>query len=161
MHVQLIVDPSLCAACKSYRSGSLCDALVVLQGCDVRFSAAHLGMEGGHDELGGIVAVVRLPAQHTRHGGAVLRVQGRVNFIKQVEGRRIAALDGKDERQSHERLLPAAQLLHDKILARPERHLCGSLLSYTGSKIVKFRVQRCNTGQLYRTVDVAQGISTS
>ena len=53
----------------------------------------------------------------------VLGVQRRINLVEQVEGRRVAALDGKDEGQRHEGLLPAAQLLHDKHLPRAEGDL--------------------------------------
>ena len=90
---------------------------------DQQTMVAHLAMEGGDNELGRVCLIVRLAAEHARHGGAVLRVERGIDLIKQVEGRRVAALDGKDERQGHQRLLPAAQLLHHQILTRPERHL--------------------------------------
>ena len=80
-------------------------------------------MEGGDDELGRVGLIVRLAAEHARHGGAVLRVERGIDLIKQVEGRRVATLDCKNERQGHQRFLPAAQLLHHQVLARPERHL--------------------------------------
>ncbi len=50
----------------------------------------HLRVEGGDDELGGVVLVVRLRAQHARNGRAVLRVERRVDLVKQVERRRVA-----------------------------------------------------------------------
>ncbi len=80
-------------------------------------------MECGDDELGRVGAVVGLAAKHARDRGAVLRIEGRVDFIEEVERCGVAALDGENERQSHECLLAAAQLLHHQVLARPERHL--------------------------------------
>ena len=50
-------------------------------------------------------------APPTCHRLPVLSVQGSINLIKEVEGAGIALLDGKDERQSHQRLLPSGQLL--------------------------------------------------
>ena len=50
----------------------------------------------------------------TAHGGtppqqqpAHLWIQGCINLVKQVERSRVTALDGEDERQGHQRLLPA------------------------------------------------------
>ena len=51
-------------------------------------------------------------AQHTR-----ARTRTRTDLVEQVEGRGVAALDRKDERERDERLLPAAQLLDAHRLA--------------------------------------------
>lgn len=61
-----------------------------------------LGVEGGDDELGWVVTVVRLPAEHASHSGPVLGVQGRIDLIKQIEGRRVAAV--RDQTDSDERM---------------------------------------------------------
>ena len=48
----------------------------------------------------------------TCHALSVLGVQGLVDLVKQVEGGRVALLDGEDEGQGHQRLLTPGQLLH-------------------------------------------------
>ncbi len=82
-------------------------------------------MEGGDDELRRVGRVGRLRGQHARHGRAVGRVQRGVDLVEQVEGRRVAALDGKDERERDQRLLPAAQRRErrGRARARAERNL--------------------------------------
>ena len=45
-------------------------------------------------------------------GRAVLRVEIRINLVKQVEGRGITLLDRKDEGEGDERLLTTGQLRH-------------------------------------------------
>ncbi len=40
--------------------------------------------------------------QHLRHGGAVLRVEVGVDFVEEVEGCRVALLDGEDEGEGAE-----------------------------------------------------------
>jgi hypothetical protein len=62
-------------------------------------------------------------SQHGSHCLAVLRIQRSVDFVEQVEGGRVHALDGKDEGQRDERLLATAQLLHRHWLVRPKSHL--------------------------------------
>ena len=70
----------------------------------------HLRPEGGADELrvaaaalaatalaGRVVGARTQRLQHARHRGAVLRVQVRVDLVEEVEGRRVAALDGEDQ----------------------------------------------------------------
>lgn len=57
--------------------------------------------------------LMEIPAEWiTRHGLPVLSIQGLVDFIKQVEGRRVALLNGKDEGESHQGFLSSWQLLH-------------------------------------------------
>ncbi|KAF3844148.1 hypothetical protein F7725_016196 [Dissostichus mawsoni] len=55
----------------------------------------------------------------------VLGVEGLVDLIEQVEGSGVAFLDGKDQGQSHQRLLTSRQLLHlsHLTLLPCERHL--------------------------------------
>mmetsp|Transcript_4217 Transcript_4217/g.17377 ORF Transcript_4217/g.17377 Transcript_4217/m.17377 type:complete len:269 (-) Transcript_4217:340-1146(-) len=79
-----------------------------------------LGPERGGDELR---ARVRLSANHGRDGGAVLRIQSRVDLVKEVKGHRVAPLDGEDEGDGDDGLLAAGELLHLHRLALPERHL--------------------------------------
>lgn len=55
----------------------------------------HLRPESRADEL--TVSRVRDGLEHLRHGCPVLRVQIGVDFIKEVEGSRIAGLDGEDQ----------------------------------------------------------------
>lgn len=64
-----------------------------------------------------------LLAEQFGNGCAVCRVQGGVDFVKQVKGRRVAALDGKDEGQGHQGLLPPAELLHQHRFIGSKRHL--------------------------------------
>ena len=40
--------------------------------------------------------------QHLRDGGAVLRVEVGVDLVEEVEGRRVAPLDGEDESEGAE-----------------------------------------------------------
>ena len=40
----------------------------------------------------------------------VHRVEGGVDLVEEVERRRVALLDGEDQRQRHKRLLPAREL---------------------------------------------------
>lgn len=67
--------------------------------------------------------IVRLTFDHVRHGGAVLRVERGVDFVEEVKRHRIAALNGKDERNSDDSLLPARQLLHLHSFTLSEAHL--------------------------------------
>lgn len=48
----------------------------------------------------------------TRDGLPVHGIQCLVDLVKQVERRRVALLDGEDERHGNQGLLPAGQLLH-------------------------------------------------
>mmetsp|Transcript_12782 Transcript_12782/g.54148 ORF Transcript_12782/g.54148 Transcript_12782/m.54148 type:complete len:267 (+) Transcript_12782:69-869(+) len=79
-----------------------------------------LGPERGGDELR---ARVRLSANHSRDGGAVLRIQSRVDLVKEVKGHGVATLDGEDEGDGDDGLLAAGELLHLHRLALPEGHL--------------------------------------
>lgn len=47
----------------------------------------------------------------TSHSMPVLRVKGLVNLVKQVKRGRVTLLDGKDESEGHQRLLPSRELL--------------------------------------------------
>ena len=67
-----------------------------------------LGSESGRDELGLVGQLVN----HVGHALSVLRVERLVDLVEQVEGRRIAALDGEYERERDKRLLATAQLLN-------------------------------------------------
>ena len=79
-------------------------------------------MEGGDDKHSRVVLIIRLCAQQLGHRRAVLGVQGSVDLVKQVKGCRVAALDGKDEGQSNERLLAARQELQaHRLVAATER----------------------------------------
>lgn len=55
----------------------------------------HLRPESGADEL---PAVGRELVQHFRDRSAVLSIEVRVDFVKEVEWRRVRGLDCKDER---------------------------------------------------------------
>jgi hypothetical protein len=83
-------------------------------------SIQQLWMEGGANEL----RVSALVSQHVRDGTAVDGVQRAVNLIQQIEGRRIAALDGEDKCQSYHALLTAGQLMRGGSSAA-ERHFDG------------------------------------
>lgn len=67
-----------------------------------------LGPEGGRDEL----RVVAQLVDHVGDGLAMLGVEGLVDFVEEIERGGIALLDGEDQRQRHERLLSAAELVH-------------------------------------------------
>ena len=54
-----------------------------------------LGAEGGGDKL----RVLGHAGDHVGDGGAVGSVEGLVDLVEQVEGRGVAALDGKDQRK--------------------------------------------------------------
>lgn len=64
----------------------------------------HLGPEGGADELAaaGLAGPVGDGPQHVGDGGAVLGVEVGVDFVKEVEGGRVALLDGEDEGEGAE-----------------------------------------------------------
>ena len=62
--------------------------------------------ESGGDELG----AVRQLVDHVGDGLPVHRVEGRVDLVEEVERRRVALLDGEDEGERHQRLLPAGEL---------------------------------------------------
>jgi hypothetical protein len=68
-------------------------------------------LEGRHQEHGRVTLVVGLLPQQLGDSGTVLRVQRSIDLVKQVEGGRVAALDGEDEGQCHQGLLAARQLL--------------------------------------------------
>ena len=89
----------------------------------------HLGVEGGQNVLGGVVWMSSLLANNASHSASVLGVQSSINLVKQVEGCRVAALDGKDESQRHEGLLPSGQLLHHAGLASSKGHLLPAMTS--------------------------------
>lgn len=55
----------------------------------------HLRPERRADEL--TVSRVRDGLEHLRHGRPVLRVQVGVDFVEEVERRRVAGLDGEDQ----------------------------------------------------------------
>ena len=80
-------------------------------------------MEGRRDELAGaplcIARADRLAPDEVRHRFAVRRVEGLIDLVEQVEGRRVAALDREDQREGNEGLLPSAQLLHLELLPSP------------------------------------------
>mmetsp|Transcript_13161 Transcript_13161/g.43399 ORF Transcript_13161/g.43399 Transcript_13161/m.43399 type:complete len:719 (+) Transcript_13161:1846-4002(+) len=81
-----------------------------------------LWAECGGDELRALRdARPRLRRDEARHRRAVLLVERRVDLVKEVEGRGVAALDGEDEGERHHRLLPARELLHDLRVAASER----------------------------------------
>ena len=53
---------------------------------------------------------MRLAVDESRDGCAVGRVEGLVDFVEEVEGGRVAALDGEDEGESDKGLLPSREL---------------------------------------------------
>lgn len=74
----------------------------------------HFGSEGRADELrtdSAIVTWSRQHGKHVRNSSSVLSVEIGVDFVKEIERSRIAALNGKHERKSAKTLLPTAQLL--------------------------------------------------
>ena len=75
--------------------------------------------EGGGDEL----RAVRELVDHVGDGLPMHRVECRVDLVEEVERRRVALLDGEDQRQRHKRLLPAGKL-------RIEKWLVGVVTSY-------------------------------
>jgi hypothetical protein len=86
-------------------------------------AATHLWVKGGDDEHGWVALIICLRPQQLSHGGAVLWVQRCINLIKQVEGRRVAALDGKYQGQCHQCLLAARQQLQgDCLIAFAKSH---------------------------------------
>lgn len=57
----------------------------------------HLRPERSANELTTALCVVGQSLEHLRHSRAVLRVEVGVNLIEEVERRRVALLDGKDQ----------------------------------------------------------------
>ena len=53
---------------------------------------------------------------HVGYSFPVHRVEGGVDLVEEVERRRVALLDGEDQRQRHKRLLPAGELRIEKWL---------------------------------------------
>mmetsp|Transcript_64828 Transcript_64828/g.127286 ORF Transcript_64828/g.127286 Transcript_64828/m.127286 type:complete len:429 (-) Transcript_64828:2825-4111(-) len=83
-----------------------------------------LGAERGRDELRCVGRRVGLALDHRRDRRAVRGVEGLVEFVKEVERRRVAALNGEDDAQGHQGLLPPRELRHEIHLAvGRERHL--------------------------------------
>ena len=72
----------------------------------------HLRPERRADEL---PLLADVPEQ-VGDGGPVLRVEVCVDLVEEVEGRGVAALDGEDEGERAERLLPARELLDALLL---------------------------------------------
>jgi len=62
----------------------------------------------------------------TGDGLSVLRIKRLVDLVKEIERRRVALLNGEDERQRYERLLSTGQLLHVSHLGlvAGKRYLC-------------------------------------
>lgn len=61
-----------------------------------------------------VAAGRRLPLDHFSDGADVSGIERCVDFIKEIERRRVAALHSKYERQRHQALLTARQLLQQK-----------------------------------------------
>lgn len=80
----------------------------------------HLRSESRANELAtpfaALAAFAAELAQHLRDGGAVLRVEVCVDLVEEVEGRGVALLDGEDEGERAQRLLPARELLNALLL---------------------------------------------
>lgn len=70
-------------------------------------------LEQFRSESGGDKLCVRFEIfDHVSDSSTILRVQCRVDLIKEVERRRVALLDGEDEGESHKGLLPTRELIH-------------------------------------------------
>jgi hypothetical protein len=76
-----------------------------------------LGAKRRGDELRRRVLILGLALNQASHFGSVVGIERLVDFVKEVKGRGVAALDGEYERQRHYGLLSAAQPLQRHHLA--------------------------------------------
>ena len=73
----------------------------------VATSACSASCVGGSSPRSLTVAGTAQGSSPPQQQAAHLWIQGCIDLIKQVERRRVTALDGQDERQGHQCLLPA------------------------------------------------------
>mmetsp|Transcript_18849 Transcript_18849/g.54557 ORF Transcript_18849/g.54557 Transcript_18849/m.54557 type:complete len:505 (-) Transcript_18849:2418-3932(-) len=91
--------------------------LVLMTDAVASIGDAHqLGTERGAYELRGILLGVGLTFNERRDGRAVRGIEGLIELVKQVEGGRVASLDGEDEGECDEGLLTAGELGHEVVL---------------------------------------------